>query len=68
MNLKTFQKYYADFKNMPQYNEMFFVVHSPLGRLKNFNGKYCDKIIKLEKITELAVNAGLTDWIIKKSK
>jgi len=67
-DLKTFQEYYADFKSMPQYDEMFFIVHSPNNSLDNFRGEGAGKIIKLDKLTELAINAGLTDWIIKKSK
>lgn len=67
-DLKIFEEYYADFKNMPQYNEMFFVVHTPNSGLDNYKGEGYKKIIKLDKLTELAINAGLTDWIIKKSK
>lgn len=65
---QTFKEYYAEFKNMPQYNEMFFIVHTPIGELDRFDGDGKDKIIKLDRLTELAINAGLTDWIIKKSK
>lgn len=67
-DLSTFMEYYEDFKNMSQYTDMFFVVHTPSRDLNSYTGKGSDQILKVETISKLAVDSGLTDWIIRKTK
>ncbi|MDY6896353.1 MAG: hypothetical protein SVO01_13200 [Thermotogota bacterium] len=67
-DLSTFQEYVDQFKNMNQYDEMYFVVHSPKKSLEEYGGDHREKIISVDKIAELSINSGLADWIISKSK
>lgn len=66
-DIPTFQKYLDQFKNMNQYDEMYFVVHSPKTDLRGYDGDHSDKIILVDKIAKLSINAGLAEWIISKS-
>ena len=66
-NLAEFNEYKKIFRRMTHYNRFFYVVHTPQGSLK----KYINDMDHLnlyfsDKIAELAINAGLTDWILKK--
>lgn len=67
-DLSTFKKYVHQFKNMNQYDEMYFVVHSTKKDLGGYDGDDREKIINVDKIAELSINAGLADWIISKSR
>lgn len=69
-DLSTFNDYIKQFKSMDQYDEMYFVVHSPKENLITYKGKHSKKIkiIDVERIAELSINSGLADWIIDKSK
>lgn len=65
---ETFQSYLKAFAEMEQYDEMYFVVHSPKGDTSTWSND-CDHKIKVfdaEDIARLTVSAGLTDWLIKK--
>lgn len=65
---ETFLDYLKDFVAMDQYDEMYFVVHSPKGDVSTWS-KDCDKKVEVfdaEDIARLTVSAGLTDWLIKK--
>ena len=65
---ETFQKYLNEFAEMDQYDEMYFVVHSPKDDVSTWS-KGRNKKIKVfdaSDIARLTVSAGLTDWMIKK--
>lgn len=66
-NLKEFKEYSEAFKNMHGYSKLFFVVHTPDISLKNVASTDTIKLLILEHITKLAINAGLVEWIINKS-
>lgn len=64
----TFQKYLDEFEGHDQYDEMFFIVHSPRGDASTWTIG-CDPKIKVLVATDVArltVTAGLTDWLINK--
>ena len=66
-NLREFKEYSNAFKNMHGYSKLFFVVHTPDEQLKNVTSTDTIKLLLLEHITRLAINAGLIEWIINKS-
>ncbi|WP_417733010.1 restriction endonuclease [Rosistilla oblonga] len=65
---ETFQAYLQDFDAHEQYDEMYFIVHSPKGDVsswtKDANSKV--KIYVAEDIARLTVSAGLTEWLLRK--
>ena len=65
---ETFQKYLDEFNEMDQYDEMYFIVHTPKDDVSAWptgrNNKI--KIFVASDIARLTVSAGLTDWLIKK--
>jgi len=67
-DLSTFQEYVDQFKNMNQYDEMYFVVHGPKKNLEGYDGDHREKIISVDRIADLSINSGLADWIISKSR
>ena len=67
-NKKTFIKYLAEFDEHDQYDEMYFIVHSPKGDVSKWT-QATDPKIKVfagPDIAKLTVSAGLIDWLIKK--
>ncbi len=65
---ETFQQYLEDFEGHDQYDEMFFVVHSPRGDASKWTAG-CDakiKVLVAADVARLTVSAGLTDWLIRK--
>ena len=68
-NRKRFEQYLASFETHAQYDEMFFIVHSPKGDISKWTDN-CDskkiKVLAAPEITKLAVNAGLIGWLIEK--
>ena len=68
-NLREFKKYLEDFSKMDQYTKFFYIVHSPSEDLKNYEISSSDIQINLyfgEKLSELVINSGLVDWLMKK--
>jgi hypothetical protein len=67
-NMKEFTDYKSRYSNMNNYDRMFYVVHSPDDKLMNFkkdDGRI--SVLCSHKIAELAISAGLTNWIIGKT-
>ncbi|MCK9195433.1 MAG: hypothetical protein M0P16_00450 [Syntrophales bacterium] len=64
---KTFKEYCDIFETLDQYHEMFFVVHSPRGDISTWKIPDKAQILTIEKISQLAVAAGLSNWIIQKT-
>ncbi len=65
---ETFQKYLAEFDGHDQYDEMYFIVHSPAGNAATWISN-CDPRIKVftaPDVARLTVSAGLTNWLIEK--
>ncbi len=66
-DLQLFLKYQKDFAIMNDYDKFFYVVHSPENNLKNYTNETETKLYFVEKVAELAISAGLVEWIIKKT-
>ncbi|MFP9116647.1 restriction endonuclease [Flavobacterium sp. RNTU_13] len=67
--LREYLDYKEDFAPMNDYHRFFFVVHSASNNLANYkdSGDSNIHLYLLEKITELTISSGLTEWVIKKS-
>lgn len=68
-NLKQFKEYLNEFPKMDQYDKFFYIVHSPSEDLKKYSSLSTDVQINLyfgEKLSELVINSGLVDWVMKK--
>ncbi len=65
-NNATFETYVKKFREMDQYDEMYFVVHT---MTKPFISKEARdiKLWDVKKISELVVNSGLVNWVINKA-
>lgn len=66
-NLQTLQKYEEQFRSMDQYNEMFFVVHTPDPSLEGYKSSSGVNVMGLDEIASLVVDSGVTSWLIKKA-
>ena len=65
--LDEFKKYSKYFIEMKQYDEMYYVVHTPDNKLDHIPETNKNiKVITLNKITELTINSGLISWLIDK--
>jgi len=61
------REYFAEFEHRPEFQEMYFVVHSYAGcrsdlGIKDERFRFWDSA----RIAELVINAGLIDWLIAK--
>lgn len=67
-NKETFQSYLKDFGAHDQYDEMYFIVHSPKGDVSLWmnSDEPKIKIFVAEDIARLTVSAGLTEWLVTK--
>lgn len=65
--LKEFDDYKKEYLKMKQYDEMYYVVHTPDQKLENIKKQKNIEVITLNKITDLVINAGLIGWLIKKT-
>ena len=65
-NLSTFLKYKETFEEMNQYDEMYFVVHSPSTDLAKYVEKSAIVLLTVERLAKLVVSAGLTGWMIRR--
>ncbi|KAF0151543.1 MAG: hypothetical protein FD143_1842 [Ignavibacteria bacterium] len=66
-NFKEFENYKNRFLKMKQYDEMYYVVHTPDYKLENVKKQKNIEVITLNKIADLVINAGLIGWLIKKT-
>lgn len=64
---QEFTKYKMRFENMNQYDELYFVVHTPDQQLENYQKEKNIEVITVNRISELIINSGLVSWLIKKS-
>jgi hypothetical protein len=62
-----FEDYCHEFTTLDQYDEMFFVVHSPRGDVTTWAKPEKAQIMLISDIARLAVAAGLSKWIIQKN-
>ena len=63
--LATLHESIASFRSMPDFDEMYFVVHSADSALRNLEVDGV-MVVDLPKLAEWVVSAGLVDWLITK--
>ncbi|MBU1685253.1 hypothetical protein KJ662_03295 [Patescibacteria group bacterium] len=66
-NLKEFKHYEKEFANLSNYDKFFYVVHTPKGDWRKQENETEINLWLIDKITELTINSGLVDWVIKKT-
>ena len=69
-NAADFDKYVSEFSS-GGYSKLYFVVHSPARDLINYTtGTWQEKaeLILPERLAQMVVNLGLTDWLLKRIK
>lgn len=66
--LTQFNNWKNIISDMNQFDRFYYVVHTPLDKLKNFSKKEEDNIDLLmsERLSELVISYGLVDWLIRK--
>jgi hypothetical protein len=65
-NLKTFLQYKESFEGMDQYDEMYFVVHTPAADLAAHHEDSAIELVTVERLAKLVVSAGVTRWVLRK--
>lgn len=63
----TFQRYSEQFREMSQYDELFFVVHTPDPELADLLTEPGVHLLSGVRLAKLVVSSGLTDWLVAKS-
>jgi hypothetical protein len=66
-DLETFLRYKSEFESMNQYDEMYFVVHSPSQELAAYSEQSDVVLLTVDRLAKLVVSAGLTNWLIRKT-
>lgn len=62
-----FLKYDKEFAAMTDYDKIFYIVHTAKNGFVDYNNDTETIIYQVDKIAELAISAGLVEWIIKKT-
>jgi hypothetical protein len=65
-NVKEFLEYQNKFAMMNDYDKFFYVVHSPDNDLATYENDTETKLYFVSKVAELAISAGLVEWVVKK--
>jgi hypothetical protein len=65
-DLEAFQFYKSEFEKMGQFDEMYFVVHSPSVDLAQHNAEPPVTLLTAGTLAKLVVSAGLVEWLIQK--
>jgi len=65
-SLKTYLEYKASFEGMNQYDEMYFVVHSPSADLVKHEEASRINLVTVDRLAKLVISAGLTTWLLRK--
>ena len=66
-NEQTLAFYYESFETMTQYDEMYFIVHSPTGDPAKWKLPDGVTVLGPKELAKLAVSGGLTEWLIQKN-
>ena len=61
-----FDAYLSDFQNMRGYSRFLYVVHTPAQSLRMRESARTVKLLFANQLSELAISAGLTNWIMSK--
>lgn len=62
-----FEEYIQQFEGMSQYDEMYYICHTGTSALREVVLPNNVKLIELDRMAELTVNAGLVKWLITKA-
>jgi hypothetical protein len=65
--LQELKDYTTQYRAMEQYDEMLFIVHTTDPSLREYAKAEEVTFLGLEEITSLAVDSGLTQWLIQKA-
>lgn len=65
--LQELKDYTAQYRAMDQYEEMLFVVHTADPSLRVHAKEEEVTFLDLEEVASLAVDSGLTQWLIQKA-
>ncbi|ANH84183.1 hypothetical protein A8C56_23530 [Niabella ginsenosidivorans] len=68
-NIHEFQDYLKKFELMNNYDRFFYVVHTFVSTLNRIPEQEDNKVnlYLVDKVSELTISAGLTEWVIKKT-
>ncbi len=69
-DLATFEKYEEDFSTNEDYDDYYYVVHSPDNSLierKEKSNSIKTKLVFVEEVSQLCISAGLVDWLIERT-
>lgn len=66
-DINKFRNCIKQYKTMKQYNEMYFVVHTTNGSFNTWQDTTDVKLFDVNKLSNLVVTAGLTNWLIQKT-
>lgn len=66
-NKSDFEKYINIYKNLDEFDEMYFVVHTSDKSLNEWNDTSNIKLWEVTKLSKLVVDSGLIGWLIKKA-
>ncbi|MBU1630171.1 hypothetical protein KKD88_03795 [Patescibacteria group bacterium] len=65
-SLAEYKRYEERFLGMTEYDKFFYIAHTPEPSLEKYRNKSENiKVYFAEKVSELAINSGLYDWILK---
>lgn len=66
-NKKEFSEFQSEVSKMRDYQHFYFVVHTNQNELMSSEIELKTKLLFVEQVAELAISAGLVDWVIKKT-
>ena len=66
-DLNQFLKYQDKFATMTDYDKFFYVVHSAKKNLTEYDNETDTILYFGDKISELTINSGLLEWVIKRT-
>lgn len=66
-NMNVFDEYVKQYRDLEEFDEMYFVVHTPDKSFDNWEDTSDIKFWDVTKLSELVVNSGLIGWLMKKA-
>ena len=66
-SMSNFESYIEEYREMDEFDEMYFVVHTKDGSFEGWQDTPDIKLWDVEKLSRLVVNSGLVSWLMKKA-
>jgi len=66
-DLKEFERYKKEFANFGSFDKFFYVVHTPKGKLARVESDPKINLFFADKVAELTISSGLTEWVMKRA-